>query len=118
VPPVSAAQYIDRVEVDEKGRLMNQSSPVGMMLQFAFGPGSAGAKSPSSLTANADGDMACETSLQILALAAAARTWWESGRPKGWSLEQHLADPTIGHDGSEAERALAEAIGQWVQQGS
>lgn len=97
---------------------MNRASPVGMMLQFAFGPGSAGAKSPSSLAANADGDMACETSLQILALAAAARAWWESGRPEGWSLEQHLADPAAGRDGGEAERALAQTVGEWIRQGS
>ena len=64
------------------------------------------------------GAMAPDTSPQMLALATAAKAWWESGRPEGWSLEQHLADPTAGRKGSDAERALARAIGQWVREGS
>lgn len=81
-----------------------------MMLQFAFGPGSTGV-GPS------DG-MASEIPVHMQALAAAARAWWESSRPEGWSLEQHLAAPTAGCDGSEAERALAEAVGQWMRTGT
>jgi hypothetical protein len=53
----------------------------------------------------------------MLALAAAAKTWWEAGRPEGWSLEQHLADPTVGRDGSEVERALSLVVGQLLKQG-
>gem|GEM_PF-5001015 len=55
----------------------------------------------------------------MLALAAAAKAWWETGRPEGWSLEQHLADPAAGCNASAQERALAEAVAQWVmKQGS
>lgn len=96
---------------------MNRPSPVGMMLQFAFGPGSAGAKPSSGPAAHASGTMDCEASPQMLALAAAAKAWWEDGRPQGWSLEQHLAHPTAGHDSSDAERALAAAVGEWLRQG-
>lgn len=54
----------------------------------------------------------------MLALVAAAKVWWEAGRPEGWSLEQHLADPAAGCSGSVKERVLAEAVAQWVEQGS
>jgi hypothetical protein len=87
-----------------------------MMLQFAFGPGPAAAKPSSGMAVQAGGTMACDTSPEIRALAAAAKAWWEGGRPDGWTQEQHLADPMAGHDGSEAERALAEAVGQWMRQ--
>ncbi|WP_157267177.1 hypothetical protein [Azohydromonas aeria] len=95
---------------------MNRSSPVGMMLQYAFGPGPVSAKPPSGSEFQASNDTTCEVSPQMLALAAAARTWWEAGRPKGWSLEQHLADPAAGCNASARERALAEAVAQWVKQ--
>ena len=96
---------------------MNRPSPVGMMLQFAFGPGPAGAKSCSGPATQASGTMARDLSPQMLALAAAARVWWESGRPDGWSLEQHLAEPAVGRSGGAQERALAEAVAHWVRQG-
>jgi hypothetical protein len=89
-----------------------------MMLQFAFGPGPAGAKSTGRAAAPAHDALAAEGQAQLLALATAAQAWWESGRPAGWSLEQHLADPAAGRDGSEAERALAEAVGQWLRRSS
>jgi hypothetical protein len=89
-----------------------------MMLQFAFGPGPTSTKSSSSRDTHAIGAMTCGTSSQMLALATAARAWWESSRPEGWSLEQHLADPAAGRDGGEAERALAQAVGEWIRQSS
>lgn len=95
---------------------MNRPSPVGMMLQFAFGPGPANAKASRGPAANAGGDEACDASPQLLALAAAAKAWWEAGRPEGWSLEQHLASPTAGCGGSEAERALAQTVAHWLGQ--
>jgi hypothetical protein len=88
------------------------------MLQFAFGPSPAGTRSSGRAAAHASGAVAGEMTPRMLALAAAAKAWWEAGRPEGWSLEQHLADPAAGRDGSEAERALAEAVAQWVRQGS
>ena len=97
---------------------MNRSSPVGMMLQFAFGPGSTGAARSSVPANHAGDDSTLEASPQMLALAAAARTWWEAGRPEGWSLEQHLADPTAGRSALPQERALAEAVGMWLRQSS
>lgn len=83
---------------------MNRSSPVGMMLQFAFGPGPGGG-------------MAGELTPQMRALAAAASAWWEDSRPAGWSLERHLAEPTAGCDGTVQEQALAEAVACWIRQG-
>jgi hypothetical protein len=88
-----------------------------MMLQFAFGPGPTNARSSRGPAAHAGGNVECEPSPQMLALVAAARAWWESGRPEGWSLEEHLADPAVGCDGSQPQRALAEAIACWVKQG-
>lgn len=97
---------------------MNRSSPVGMMLQFAFGPHSQSARPASGPPAHAGDDSDLEASPQMLALAVAAKAWWETGRPEGWSLEQHLADPAAGCGPSAQERALAEAVVQWVKQGS
>jgi hypothetical protein len=97
---------------------MKQSSPVGMMLQFAFGPGPTSTKSSSSRDTQAIGAMTCGTSSQKLALATAARQWWESSRSEGWSLEQHLATPVAGCSASAQERALAATVAQWVKQGS
>ncbi|WP_156901412.1 hypothetical protein [Azohydromonas australica] len=98
---------------------MNRSSPVGMMLQFAFGPGSPGARPASGPSVHAGDACALEASPQMLALAAAARAWWEAGRPEGWSLEQHLAAPAAGCNASVQERALAVTVAQWVmKQGS
>jgi hypothetical protein len=94
---------------------MNNHSPVGMMLQFAFGSGPMGAKASNRMATRGSG--AIDTPPQMLALVAAATAWWESGRPEGWSLEQHLADPAAGCNGSAQERALAEAVALWVKQG-
>jgi hypothetical protein len=51
----------------------------------------------------------------MLALAAGSRAWWESRRLQGWTLEQHLADPTAGCDGTEEEQALAKAVAAWLR---
>jgi hypothetical protein len=93
---------------------MNRKSPVGMMLQFAFGPAPANARSFRGPAAHAGSNVECEPSPQMLALATAARAWWERGRPGGWSLEEHLADPAAGCNGSAQERTLAEAVAYWV----
>ena len=89
-----------------------------MMSQFAFGPGPTSTKSLSSRDTHAIGAMTCGTSSQMLALATAASAWWESSRPEGWSLEQHLATPAAGYSASAQERALAATVAQWVKQGS
>lgn len=96
---------------------MNRSSPVGMMLQYAFGPGPARAGSSSGPASPAHSDIACDSSPQMLALAAAASAWWEAGRPEGWTLEQHLAAPTAGCSASVQEQALAEAVACLLRQG-
>jgi hypothetical protein len=118
--PISTvlARYIGDGEPVERRVLMNRPSPVGMMLQFAFGPGSSSTRSSSGLATHAGNDIACESSAQMLALAAAARVWWEAGRPEGWSLERHLDDPAAGCNASAQDRVLAEAVAQWVRQGS
>ncbi len=88
------------------------------MLQFAFGPGVPRAGRSSGPSTLAGDDSALEASPQMLALAAAARAWWEAGRPDGWSLEQHLADPAAGCSDSAQERALAVTVAQWVRPGN
>ncbi len=97
---------------------MQRPSPVGMMLQFAFGSGPARPKSSGGPASQASDDAACESSPQMLALVTAAKAWWEASRPAGWSLEEHLADPTAGCRDGAQERALAEAVAQWVRQGA
>lgn len=96
---------------------MNLRSPVGMMLQFAFGPGPANSRPSRGPAAHDVGDVEGEASPQLLALAAAAKIWWEAGRPEGWSLEQHLAEPAAGCSDSAQEQALAATVAQWVRQG-
>ena len=93
------------------------SSPVGMMLQFAFGPGSSAGRPSSGMAGHAGGHPGCDASPEMLALMAAAKAWWEQGRPSGWSLEQHLNEPTIGCNSTEKEQALAKAVATWVGQG-
>jgi hypothetical protein len=89
-----------------------------MMLQFAFGPGTASARLSRGSATPASNDVACDASPQMLALAAAARAWWEASQLGGWSLEQHLADPAAGCNASAQERALAATVAQWVKQGN
>ncbi|WP_157269275.1 hypothetical protein [Azohydromonas aeria] len=96
---------------------MNRSSPVGMMLQYAFGRGPSRAGSSSGPASPANSDITCDLSPQMLALAAPARAWWEAGRPEGWSLEQHLAAPTAGCSACVLEQALAEAVACLERQG-
>jgi hypothetical protein len=75
--------------------------PVKMMLDAAFGrpqpPGRAGGVDAAVLQA----------------VAEAALAWWRSRRPRGWSLEQHLADPMV-HCEGDHERRLAEAVARWT----
>jgi hypothetical protein len=85
-----------------------------MMLQFAFGPGTASARLSRGSATPASNDVACDASPQMLALAAAARAWWEASQLGGWSLKEHLADPAAGCNGSAQERTLAEAVAYWV----
>lgn len=49
-----------------------------------------------------------------MTLEQAARKWWEMHRPVGWTLEQHLANPTINTTASEADRALARAVAKAI----
>lgn len=57
------------------------------------------------------------TSLWLLKLKVleAARAWWEGHRPKGWLLEQHLANPTINTCG-EWESTLARAVAELAKE--
>jgi hypothetical protein len=87
-----------------------------MMLDFAYGRRAAHATA-----LHADSDTAPTTSTDsaaasLLALAAASKAWWESTRPNGWTLEQHLADPSAGCGNAPEERSLARAVAHWIRQ--
>jgi hypothetical protein len=90
---------------------MQKSSPVGMMLDFAYGRGTADSRPSADKP-----DQAEATGSANMALAAASRAWWESRRPSGWTLEQHLAEPIAGCDSTAQERALAQAVAHWIGQ--
>jgi hypothetical protein len=47
------------------------------------------------------------------AVLKAAVAWWESRRPMGWALDQHLKNPAVNtHD--QAERLLAITVAKAV----
>jgi hypothetical protein len=107
-----------RHRIQHERAFMDKFSPVAMMLDFAYG----GRRPAHAKASPSNFDPARPTSADTaaappLALAAASRAWWESRRPPGWTLEQHLADPTAGCNGTAQERALAEAVAHWVGQG-
>jgi hypothetical protein len=41
--------------------------------------------------------------------------FWLSRRPVGWTTEQHLENPTINSEGSEATKNLFDAIGEMIR---
>jgi hypothetical protein len=86
-----------------------------MMLDFAYGRRSADSKASADRAQQATQTIPANTTTAMLALAAASRAWWESRRLQGWTLEQHLADPTAGCDGTEEEQALAKAVAAWLR---
>jgi hypothetical protein len=88
-----------------------------MMLDFAYGRATASSTARPGLAPQAAESSPGNDPATMLALAAASKAWWESGRPEGWTLEQHLAEPTAGCGGRAQERALAEAVARWVGQG-
>jgi hypothetical protein len=88
-----------------------------MMLDFAYGRATASSTAHPGLAPQAAGLIPGNSMASMQALAAAAKAWWESRRPQGWTLEQHLAEPTAGCSGTAQERALAEAVAHWVEQG-
>ncbi|WP_043458857.1 hypothetical protein [Azohydromonas australica] len=96
---------------------MQKFSPIGMMLDFAYGRGSADSKASGGKPNHSRATSPANTAVPLLALAAASQAWWESHRPSGWTLEQHLADPTAGCNSTAQERALAEAVAHWIGQG-
>ena len=54
----------------------------------------------------------------LLILAAAAKAWWESKRPIGFTTAQHLANPTINCTGDLGPaQALALAVAVCVRLG-
>ena len=96
---------------------MQKYSPVGMMLDFAYGRGAVDSKPSAGKPDQARATSSANTAAPVLALAAASKAWWESCRPPGWTLGQHLADPTAGCEATAQERALAQAVAHWVRQG-
>lgn len=48
------------------------------------------------------------------AVVIQAVKWWKMRRPVGWTMEQHLANPGINCAGTDADKALAIAIGAMV----
>lgn len=47
----------------------------------------------------------------------AALAWWESRRPVGYTLREHLDNPTVNARGSKAETTLAAAVAAAVEVG-
>lgn len=97
---------------------MQKRSPVGMMLDFAHGRGIADSTPCAGRPDQTQASSAVNTTTLVLALAVASKAWWESRRPPGWTLEQHLADPSAGCSGTAQERALAASVAQWVRKGN
>jgi hypothetical protein len=89
-----------------------------MMLDFAYGRATASSTVRPDLALQAAESIPGNNTATMLALAAASKAWWESRRPQGWTLEQHLADPTVGCNSTKEERALAEAVAACFQQGA
>jgi hypothetical protein len=114
---ISLAIVRQRQRIQHERALMQKTSPVGMMLDFAYGGGTAISRPSAGKPDQAGATGAASTAAPVLALAAASTAWWESRRPPGWTLEQHLADPSAGCDGTVQERALAQAVAYWVGQG-
>lgn len=53
--------------------------------------------------------------LHELRLREAATSWWRRHRPAGWTLEQHLEEPTVNARGSEGSFRLALAVADHVR---
>jgi hypothetical protein len=69
------------------------------------------------LAPQADESIPGNSTASLLVLAAVSEAWWE-GRPQGWTLEQHLADPIIGCNSTENVQALAKAVAAGLRQGA
>jgi hypothetical protein len=74
---------------------------VKMMLDAAFGRHQPSAKASAPDAA------------ALAAVANAAEVWWKARKPADWTLEQHLANPTINCEG-DGERQFAQAAAKWV----
>ena len=48
----------------------------------------------------------------LLRVADAAAVWWTMHRPIQWSVERHLANPTI-NCATAAEKTLAKFVAEW-----
>ena len=48
----------------------------------------------------------------LLKVADAAVVWWTMHRPIQWSVEQHIANPTI-NCATAAEKTLAKMVAEW-----
>lgn len=46
----------------------------------------------------------------------AAKRWWTAQRPEGWTLDQHLDEPTVNCT-SKTSRDLATAVADWCKLG-
>jgi hypothetical protein len=51
----------------------------------------------------------------LLNVADEAIAWWEGKRPCGWSVDEHLNNPTV--NVNPADHGLAEAVSSWVRIG-
>lgn len=45
---------------------------------------------------------------------SSAKAWWENKRPKGWSLDEHLASPKV-YTASEQEALLAARVADLIR---
>jgi len=51
------------------------------------------------------------------AVMESARLWWESLRPAGWDLQDHLHAPTI-NTVTESQKTLAQAVAGAIEVGA
>ena len=55
--------------------------------------------------------------MALLSLADAAKAWWASFRPEVYSVEEHIANPTVNHLDANRDMDLCNAIAIWVSYG-
>jgi hypothetical protein len=45
----------------------------------------------------------------------AAIQWWKSKKPRGWTYEQHMSNPTVNCEKTKEEKELAKSIARFLE---